>query len=123
MGKNSTEIVLYRDGEFQVELFTIRAGAVVPPHRHPNVDTYEVFLHVGEGACARAAHKVSNSGVRWLPAIHPEDPKGRSFFIAHGALHMATNGNEDALVLSVQHWRNGVPPTFITDDWEGPPWE
>lgn len=36
--------VLYRDGQYQVQLFIVKPNSEIPPHIHPNVDSYEVYL-------------------------------------------------------------------------------
>lgn len=112
MLENSTEFVIYRDGQVQVELIFIREGTEVPPHRHPNVETYEIPIH-GEGARARVEGKLHShkAGERRHPVIP----------LAFGAVHKATTGNGLALI-SIQNWRGGVKPTFITDDWVGEVW-
>lgn len=112
--EGSHEFVMYRCGRFQVEQVTLFPGYAVPPHSHPNVETYECHL-VGGG------HAVVG-GVR-LPEYPSEDhhPKHRRIYIPAGIVHSGwayvTN-----VALSFQRWHNDVPPTFITDDWEGPAW-
>ncbi len=110
---NSTEVVLYRDGQFQVELITLRKGCIVPPHTHPNIDTYEVVLSGGAAAVASVGRHRHTS--RQVVAIVP---------IPQGVVHSAAPGPDfDTAILSIQYWHNGVPPTFITDDWEGDAWQ
>lgn len=113
MLENSTEVVLYREGQFQVELITLRKGCVVPPHSHPNIDTYEVILSGGPDAVASAGRHRHTS--RQVAAIVP---------IPNGTIHSAAPGGlEDTAFLSIQLWLNGVTPSFITDDWVGAPWK
>ena len=38
-------IVLYRNNNYQVELFICKPNLVIPEHTHPDVDSYEVFLY------------------------------------------------------------------------------
>lgn len=113
MMENSTEFVLYRDGQIQVEFIFIRGGVAVPPHIHPNVDTYEVPWH-GDEAFAHVEGRL-------YPPNEPGDRTPRFIPLAFGAMHSAWPGNGLAL-LSIQAWLNGVPPTFITDDWVGESW-
>ena len=37
-----TSLCIYRHGQFQVELVTVTPNTYIPPHTHPNVDSYEV---------------------------------------------------------------------------------
>ena len=39
-----TSLCIYRHEPFQVELVTVKPGTYIPPHTHPNVDSYEVAL-------------------------------------------------------------------------------
>lgn len=112
MLKNSTELILYRDGQNQVELITLREGAVIPPHRHPNIDTYEVPT-CGRGSVATVDGRTTDTEKALRTHIVP---------LPRNVLHSATIGAEDAAFISVQRWKDGVTPTFITDDWVGPQW-
>lgn len=114
MLENSTEFVIYREGQVQVELIFIREGVSVPSHSHPNVETYEVPIH-GEGAYAYVEGKLHKPN-------RPGDRTPRFIPLAFGAAHRAVTGNGLALI-SIQNWRQGVMPTFITDDWVGEPWK
>ena len=42
--ENLTSLCIYRDKQFQVELVTVKPNTYIPPHTHPNVDSYEVAL-------------------------------------------------------------------------------
>ena len=39
-----TSLCIYRHEPYQVELVTVKPGTYIPPHTHPNVDSYEVAL-------------------------------------------------------------------------------
>ena len=109
---NSTEVVLYRDGQFQVELITLRKGCTVPPHTHPNIDTYEVVLS-GDPAAVVSVGKRRHTS-RLISTIAP---------VPSGVVHGAVMGPDfDMAFLSIQQW-HGKAPTFITDDWEGEAWK
>ncbi len=105
------EFVLYRAGQFQVEQITLLPDVAVPPHSHPNIDTYECH--------------VAGSGNAWiedrqLPYTHDyrkHSPIARRFLIKAGDVHWGIADTVN-VVLSFQHWHNLVSPTFITDDWE-----
>lgn len=115
MLQNSTEFVIYRDGQIQVELIFIRPGVIVPPQVHPNVDTYEYPME-GVGAHAIVDGKV-------IPPQHPDKRKSRFIPLARGVPHSAFPGVGPGLgLVSVQYWHENTPPTFITDDWLGAEW-
>jgi hypothetical protein len=104
------EFVLFRRCQFQVELIALFPGALVPPHRHPHVETYEVHYSGGGEAWLgtperrlRQPHLVGDTMLRRLR-------------IAAGMPH---GGRAEGLTtaLSLQRWQ-GREPTFISDDWE-----
>lgn len=105
-------MTVYREGQFQVQLFLVAPLVDIPDHRHPNVDSYEValtgmeFRHSGEivlpDEYASAPHTTG-----FCIRVHPQD------------LHGGTAGPDGGSFLSVQQWLNGVPPTSVGDDWEG----
>ncbi len=116
MCAGSHEWVLFREGQYQVEQVTLLPWFQVPPHSHPNVDTYECHL--------------TGSGQAWIGETHlpyaldydKHPPRTRRLLIPAGVPHW---GMADTVVvaLSFQYWYKGVSPTFITDDWVGEKWE
>jgi len=42
--ENLTSLCIYRHEPWQVELVTVKPNTYIPPHTHPNVDSYEVAL-------------------------------------------------------------------------------
>ncbi len=103
------EFVLFREGKFQAEFITLFAGKVIPKHSHPNVDSVDFHI-TGTGK--------SFIG-RWSapPANLKYGPLGNRMPIPAGVPHWG-HAMTDVAVVSLQKWKNGVTPTFITDDWE-----
>lgn len=93
-------VVLYREGPFQVELLSVKPDAKLPPHRHPNIDSIEIYMS-GDIAFTCGDKENYTSELR----IPPNE------------LHSAESGPRGGCALSFQHWLNGVPPTFVGDDW------
>lgn len=118
MLENSTEVVLYRDAPYQVELITLRKGSRIPSHSHPNIDTYEVILSASDAATAMVG-KRKHGGPRSVP----RERIMKIVPIRHGMPHSAVPGDKDIALLSIQYWHNGIEPTFITDDWIGGEWK
>jgi hypothetical protein len=108
-------LVLFRGGEFQVELFTVAPGyGFGAEHRHPDVDSYEVHVW---GEIVLTINGQDSAPVQL-------DIGGRPFLITrvtpddwHGAHPMSAGG----AFFSVQHWLNGVPPTSVGLNWVGAP--
>ena len=114
--EGSHEWVLFRAGQYQVEQVTLLPNIPVPPHAHPNIDTYETHL--------------TGVGNAWIEDVHlpysmdyeSHHPRARRLLIPAGTSHW---GMADTVVvaLSFQHWHNAISPTFITDDWVGEEWK
>ena len=112
MLEGSTEVVLYREGQLQIELITLKRGRHIPRHCHPNIDTYEIIIGGGDDASAIVGNR-----------SHHKGHKDRIVLIEAGVYHEAwVDNNADTALLSVQYWHNNIPPSFITDDWIGGNW-
>lgn len=114
-------LCLYRQGEFQVELFiSTERGGFPHEHRHPNVDSFEchiagdIFLTVnGESTASREA----------VEGVRPDGSSPIAGFLVRvrpGDFHGAHEDSEGAF-LSIQRWMNGVTPTSVGLDWWGEP--
>ena len=98
---DTTGVVLYRDGCFQVELFIVKPNVEIVQHIHPNVDSYEV--HLAGNIDFYCEGILYNKGV---PVRVKPDAWHGGFF-----------GPQGGSFLSVQKWINGVSPKFVGDDW------
>lgn len=112
-----TAIVLWRDGPFQVELITLRPGAGFPlEHRHPDVDTIDipfgstVPLTLGGEPCKAQARRRPNGSK--VPLLLNR--------ITENDWHGASKVKHGSAFFSVQEWKNGVTPTSVVLNWEGP---
>jgi hypothetical protein len=113
-------IVIYRHEEFQVELVAAKPYHGAPEHRHPNVDSIEVYLG-GSIMLMIEGEVIIPSALAY--AVTPENglSAARCMYrrIRPNEWHSGETGKHGGAFLSVQHWLNGIPPTTITDDWEG----
>jgi quercetin dioxygenase-like cupin family protein len=110
--------LVYRSGDFQVQLFAVAPHFIVPAHTHPNVDSFEVYIdgqikfsHRGQFVfeAAETVVPADGAGFSWrMLRVKPED------------LHGAVVGPGGARFLSIQHWLNGVPPDCVANDYSGP---
>tara|TARA_R100000789_G_C2933838_1_gene129976 strand:- start:31 stop:573 length:543 start_codon:yes stop_codon:yes gene_type:complete len=114
-----TSLCIYRHEPFQVELVTVTPDTYIPPHTHPNVDSYEVAL--------RGIEFYSN-GKTTLPLWFANTPDKNSNLSASHHMkvrilpeteHSAKAGPEGGCFLSVQQWLNGVEPSAVGMDWKG----
>jgi hypothetical protein len=114
-----TGVVLYRQGQIQVQMFIAAPDIEIPDHTHPNVDSYEVYM-------AGDLHFRLN-GELVLPEEvlqkQTEDGTGAALYVSvrvpPNAPHGAKVGPRGGVFLSIQRWLNGVPPTSVGDDWDG----
>jgi len=95
-------VVLYRHGQFQVELFIVKPNVEIVQHIHPNVESYEV--HLAGNIDFYCDGVLYNQGIP--VRVRPESWHGGFF------------GPQGGSFLSVQKWLNGVKPTFVGDDWK-----
>ena len=114
-----TSLCIYRHEPYQVELVTVKPDVYIPPHTHPNVDSYEVALKGIE---------FSSNGKITLPMWYANMPKPNcNLSVAHYMVvritteteHSAKAGPEGGAFLSVQKWLNGVAPTAVGMDRKG----
>jgi hypothetical protein len=114
-----TAIVLWRYGRFQVELITLRPGAGFPlEHRHPDVDTIdipfgsEVPLTMDGKPCKAQPRRRSAGACTKVPLLLNR--------ITENDWHGATKVKKGSAFFSVQEWKNGVEPTSVVLNWQGP---
>jgi mannose-6-phosphate isomerase-like protein (cupin superfamily) len=107
---------LYRQDDFQVQLFTVKPNTEIVDHIHPNVDSFEVYLS-GEISFRRNKKKITGKKF-WRE--HNNTCIYFGYFIRVNAndYHGATTGDMGGSFLSVQHWKNGTSPSSVHLDWE-----
>jgi quercetin dioxygenase-like cupin family protein len=101
---NLSGVVLYRDNEYQVQLFIVKPNSVIEPHIHPNVDSFEVYV---------------SGDIRFMcdDIWYDEPQSGQVIRVKPNSYHGGEFGERGGCFLSVQKWLNGVPPTSVGDDW------
>lgn len=113
-----TSVLWFRQPPFQVQLFVVPPGHVIPEHTHPNVDSFEVYLggqisfsHGGKFVTRWEADGANEVG---LP-VH----RGRVIRVRPDDLHGGVFGPAGGVFMSVQHWLNGVQPHCVAADYSG----
>lgn len=109
--------VLYRQPPWQVQMFILTPNTTVPQHRHPNVDSFEVYLS-GE-------IEFSIDGEILTPFKDGSEPDfmgahkffGKTVRVSPSSWHGAQTGAKGGAFLSIQKWMNDVAPTNVGDDW------
>ena len=115
-----TAILLYRRDQFQVQMFAVPGGTIIPEHMHPNVDSIEVYV----GGDIRFSH--SGKYVYPVDQLVPRNgplglafKRGTTIRVRPHDLHGAVFGEGGGVFLSVQHWLNGVKPHCVGADYSG----
>ena len=112
-----TGTVIYRNKNFQVELFICKPNTFIPEHIHPDVDSFEVFLYgmkFTHGGKIIINDEQAVEEIDGMPAyayqtirVKPND--------YHGGASSKNGGS----FLSIQRWLNDINPTTVSDNWHG----
>lgn len=103
-----SEFILFREGEFQVELITFRPGSVVPRHCHLRSDSCDLWLG-GPGSEFEIGGRAGPSEARGALAAN-------LVAVPAGVWHGGHAGILGAAYLSFQKWDG--EPDFISRDWQ-----
>jgi len=98
-------LVLYREGQYQVELFSVKPNSTIKPHVHPNVDSYEVYI---AGDIVFTCDGLD----------YAQKELGATIRVRPDSWHSGIFGNRGGVFLSIQKWGNDVHPKFVGDDWK-----
>jgi len=97
-------LVLYRSGQYQVQLFLLHENCEIKTHCHPNCDSYELAVS-GKVAFEVNEHRHEDRALWDAIRVFPHDD------------HTAYVGAGGGAFISVQHWLNGVKPSSVGWDW------
>lgn len=118
----SFSYVLYREGQYQAELYLIKPGALPPDHGHPNVEN--IIMILGGTIEGSINNKINDVSHLW----NKHNIDGTSVFfkkltdpLKFGDTHSIGGGPKGCAVITFEKWPEGVTPTSITRDWAGPP--
>tara|TARA_R110000823_G_scaffold252473_1_gene375042 strand:- start:65 stop:589 length:525 start_codon:yes stop_codon:yes gene_type:complete len=110
-------VVLYRTGSFQVELFLCPPNTVIPEHAHPDVDSYECFLHGMEfhlsGEIKTSMQEASEEQNGYPTCLH------NTIRVKPNELHGGRTSDKGGAFVSIQHWLNGIEPSNVGLNWDG----
>ena len=105
--------IQFRNNQYQVQIFSTPSNFIIPEHKHPNVDSFEVYLS-GDIDFSLEGSWLSN----W-------DIKDHTFIdnlfivqVEHNAIHGAIFGEDGGRFMSVQHWINEVNPSCVGLDYD-----
>ena len=115
-----TSILLYRKDQFQVQMFAVPEGTIIPEHTHPNVDSFEVYVggnimfsHSGKYIFPEGSIVAMNGPLKCA------NKRGARIRVRPNDVHGGVFGEGGGVFLSVQHWLNGVKPHCVSADYDG----
>ena len=110
---NFSGVVLFRHGQYQVQLFLMDPNTYVADHTHPCVDSYEAYLS-GDFVFRLDGEAIKESDISDIGA-----PFGFPICVSVPCTksHGASIGPSGAAFLSIQKWADGTTPTSVEHDW------
>lgn len=113
-------LVIYRHGNFQIELNIGRPNTEAPYHKHPNVDSLFMYLtgdfYFGVDNIIRERMKENQIANPKIPDVHILLGVCENI---GGASHNLVIREHGCSYLSFEHWKNGITPTGVTANWDG----
>jgi hypothetical protein len=117
----SYSYVLFRQGQFQAEIYLVKPNSGSPEHSHPRVENIILFLggdatpsHNGVDANIGAFLHAAPNGTS--PIFGAMGPK-----ITDACTHALRTGAKGAAFLSLEKWPEDVKPTSVVVNWKGLP--
>lgn len=101
----SMSYVLFREGQYQAELYLVKPNTGSPEHSHPGVEN--IILTWGGD--------IGTTQSNVVPAIFC----GQGPVIKDQGTHALHTGNKGGAFLSLEKWREGAAPTSVTINWKG----
>lgn len=121
----SFNTTIFRQGQYQVELYLIRPDTVTPEHSHP-FDQQTIFLS-GQlwGTRQGTDGIIGHSGNverrhRHNPNLAHPDSHNIGAVLPTDHWHKLSVGPEGATILVAEHWAAGRTPTSAIIEWAGP---
>jgi hypothetical protein len=113
-------LCLYREGEFQIELYVLKPDSTSPPHKHPGVDS--VFVYLGGNLEFGDKDNIFKSTAEFQ--FEKENGThalfGSTAEALDGELHSVRTFEAGGAFLSFEHWKDRKP-TSVVLNWEGDP--
>lgn len=110
-------IVLYRQGQYQVQLWLCDPNSEIPDHSHPNVDSIQVYVGGEVYLRLNGQPIITAEDMRVANNVHIK--RGFSLRVRPSDNHSATIGPSGGAFMTFQKWLVGTP-TSVEMDWRGP---
>ena len=110
------QTLLYRNANFQVELFAFPEGSIVTEHGHPNIRSYEVYVGGTVAFTLDSSwYYLKDQG----SASQIDEKCPYTLYLEENRIHGALFGQGGGTFISIQEWLNDVTPSCVGDDWNG----
>ena len=117
---NASAVVLYREGQFQVEMYIGDPNTLTPEHSHPGVESMIMYLS-GEGSTTVNSKEVADP----RPYFNMINPDGTSVLFKQklrlnpADSHGLKTYDRGFAFFSIEKWPDGVDLTSVAAHWEG----
>lgn len=120
MIEDVTAILLYRRDQFQVQLFAVPEGVIIPEHRHPHVDTVQVYVGGNIMFTLNGRHNYPQDELHMLDGpLACASKRGVAMRVRPDQVHGAIVGAGGGVFMAIQHWQGGIKPHCVGADYEG----
>jgi len=116
----SYSYILYREGQYQAELYLVKPNSTSPEHSHPGVENIVMILGGNVGGTVDG--KVQDNTALALQANADGTSKLFGCFgqtLTQTSKHSLTTGVTGGAFISFEKWPEGVKPYSVTENWEG----
>lgn len=115
---NSYSYVLFRQGQFQAEIYLVKPDSGSPDHSHPGVENIILLLGGDAYPSYDGVQTKSNTPVARLDGTSSVfGAMGPKITDAH--THALHTGAKGAAFLSLEKWPTSVKPTSVIVNWKG----
>ena len=118
---NASAVVLYRKGQFQVEMYIADPNSITPEHSHPGVESIIMYIS-GDGETTINSKSIEDPKPYW----DMKNLDGSSvLFKQHIRLnsddtHGLTTGPRGFAFFSIEKWPDTINPSSVAAHWNGP---
>lgn len=117
---NASALVLFREGQFQAELYIVDSNSVTPDHSHPGVESIILYLS-GEGSTTINREEVANSKI-YFDKINSDGTSvlfKQKLRLNHTDSHGLVCYDKGFAFFSIEKWPDGISPTSVAAHWHG----
>jgi hypothetical protein len=116
----SSSYVLYREGQYQAELYLVKPNSASPEHSHPGVENIIMVLGGAEGGTTNGVLEDNTE----LAAQTNPDGTSKIFGCFGETLtdkdkHSLITGSTGGAFISFEKWPEHIKPYSVTENWEG----